>query len=367
MVQFWNDPAEIPLANGPMRTVTQAVTLMYRLTEDMQMIEFMLPFPVYIKDPQPWPPIKCTIKGTPLLIQKPLMSMNASEPNFRIGNEAADAYCTVLQVATLFAPNVVYPLPEEVWQIIQCFLAWMRIKACHYWLLHGQTGFGSAFRGSVILQTGKRIGIRNFSVYGQSVVVRPLSREIWLTLQNEICSAEEIPVYESLFCDALVSIVAGERLKAVLELGVAAETAITQLLSDAANGAPTTPAKRKFVQKGERDSFYEKLNNWPGRLGLGSPVAFVGKHISKTWIDEVKELYRYRGGVAHSGRSSPAKHVASYMHATNALLGYCRQQRERHGLRLYSYPTGQTPYDQIMAFTDVKVSSETNTVYSDLG
>lgn len=57
----------------------------------------------------------------------------------------------------------------------------------------------------------------------------------------------EPPIVESLFCDALLSVVTGEELKAVLELGVSAETAITELLLKTADIPPATPKKRKFL------------------------------------------------------------------------------------------------------------------------
>ena len=365
--EWWKKPGTVRITNGPIRTITEPKATHRTIGQDAQVIEFLLPLPTFILDPQPWDPLRCSFGDTLVFVQKPFTSMKPCEPDGRLGNESVDAFCTVLRMATPFEPTKNYPKPADLWPLVTSLLSWMRVKARHYWIMHGQDGFGFSYRGSVLDQRGTRVGLQNFMTYGRSVIVRPLSREIWSSLEFEVSEKCDVPAAESLFCDALVSAITGEALKAALELGVAAEVGLTRLLADAANQAPTNPAKRKFIANGEWDKFTDKLDHWPGRLGMQSPKSFKAENISKHWIDEVKELYRYRGSVAHSGRTQMKKNIAVYIHATNALLGYCREQREQTSLPIYTYPAGISAFQQIEAVTDAVLSSESPMVFADLG
>ncbi|HEY5177966.1 MAG TPA: hypothetical protein VII95_20615 [Terriglobales bacterium] len=358
------EPGKIRLTNGPIRTVTQPI-IQKSAGGDGQVVEFLIPVPTLILDSLPWKPVKCMVGGLPSFVEKPLSSMLPSYPDARIGNESADAYCTILRVGTPEGLTERYPTPADLWPTIVSLLSWMRVKARHYWMMHGQSPFGLDYRGSILNQRGNQTGLQNFSTYGRSVIVRPLTEGIWYSLEAEMCSGADIPVSEALFCDALVSAVTGAELKSVLELGVAAEVAITQLLSDVAGTPPTNPEKRKFLAKGEWDSFKEKMEKWPSKLGLQSAKSFKIEAASKDWTEHVKELYRYRGSVAHSGRIRLTKNIAVYIHATNALLHYCREQRRRADLNTYSFPAGNSPFHQIEAVSDGVISCTSETVYGE--
>jgi hypothetical protein len=359
----WVDPNHIPLSNGPMRTITGPARVQFNLGGDAQVAEFLLPFPMHIVDPQPWRMVQGALQGRPIFFEKPLVCMKGVEVDGRLGNETPDAYCTIVRIRCEFDAAKAYPPPRQLWDLLSLLLRWIRIKARHYWVLHGQTGFASAFRGSVLLQHGNQIEMNNFAEYGQSVIVRPLSQGIWNSIDSELASGTEHPASEELFCDALSSATAGEDIKAILQLGVAAEVAITRLLTDVASSSPTTREKRKFLSHGERDFFYVKLDEWPGKLGLKPAKSFTPKGVMKDWIDVVKELYRFRGAVAHSGRvqqGAAIKHIASYVFATSALLWYCRDQTEQLGVPVYSYPAGEKPFDQVLVFTDAVIDSVTS-------
>lgn len=356
----WSDPNKMSMTNGPIRTISPPASVQVNFRKDMQLIEFMLPFPMHIVDPDPWPVIEGRFKDRQVLYYKPVMSMKGFDPDGRIGNESPDAYCTILRVTCDSVEFQPFPQPRELWRAVQRVCEWIRIKARHHWLLHGQTGFGAVFRGTIVQQMGNRVESNNFATYVPAVLVKPLSKAVWESIGAELQSPLEPPVHESLFCDALLSAAAGEETNAILQLGVAAEIAITNLLLDAAGSGATTPPKRKFIAKGERESFYEKLGEWPAKLGLLSANSFNPKGGVKQWQDTVKELYSFRGSVAHTGRvksSSVQKHISSYVFATNVLFRYCREQRIAAGLPIYSYPTGEDPADQLVAFTDAVLDS----------
>ena len=281
---------------------------------------FLVPFPMHIVEDQPWPPLECNLGARTVSIQKPIYLPQGYAPAGRTGNEISDAFCSIIQVHCL--PDAIqagYPKQGELWPLIERLLSWIRVKARHYWVLHGDTGFDTLYRGSLMTQESSRISQRNFAAYGNTLVVRPLEQDLWLTFANEINNGSDPPVSESIFCDALLSTVAGDEVKAVLELGVAIEIEITQLLADVCRLPPKTIQKRKFAAKGEWDKFYEKLASWPQKLGLQEAKTFDPTGNFKDWFDVVGDLYRLRGGVAHSGKLSPkmGHSIMKYLMATN--------------------------------------------------
>jgi hypothetical protein len=366
----WNDPNQIPMTNGPYAQVTPPPVARFRLAGDGQIIEFLVSFPIHIVDEQPWASLQCKLGTRLVSIQKPLCVMHGYHPPGRIGNQVPDAFCSIIRV---HCPSDVrdrtYPKPSELWPLVERLLRWMRVKARHYWLLHGYTGFDSLCRGSVLIQDGSQIGQRNFAIYGSNLIVCPIEQDLWLTFTNEINSGAEPPASESIFCDALISAVTGDEVKAVLELGVAAEVEITRLLADVSCAPPATHQKNRFSVKGEWDSFYKKLKEWPKKLGLQEAQSFDPIGRFKDWLDLVLELYRLRGGVAHSGKLGPilSRPVTTYLMATNILFAYAREQRRIAGVPVYSYPEMHGPFEQIVAFTDGVLSSETNTAIGPVG
>lgn len=365
----WHDPGKLPISNGCLALTPPPDTPQFRFDADGQIFEFLVSFPIHIVDDKPWAPLRCKLGTRAISIQKPISVSQGCAPSGRIGNEVSDAFCSVIRV---YCPpdgaQGNYPKQTELWPIIERLLRWIRVKARHYWVLHGGTGFDTLYRGSVMTQEGSQIGQRNFATYGPNLIVRPLEEDLWLTFATEISSNAEPPVSESIFCDALISAVAGDEVKAVLELGVAVETEITQLLTDVSRVPPKTAQKSKFAAKGERDKFYEKLAVWPQKLGLQEAQAFGSTGKFKQWFDLVREVYKLRGSVAHSGKLpyTTGNSVMSYLMAANVLFDYCREQRRNTGTPIYSYSATRSPFQQILLFRDGVVSGETNTASSSL-
>src|SRR5579863_4397936 len=360
----WDDPNFIPISNGPLRTTTSPNVFKARLVEDGQYFEFLLPYPTHIVDEQGWKPLECTIHGNKAFIEKPIRIFTPYEPEGRIGNESPEAFCSILRVKFPETANQLTPLPPlRIWPVLESLVNWIRVKARHYWLLHGHVGFGAAFRGSRLVQQTPQLTQQNFASYGPNLIVRPLTEELWTTLAAEMNSSATPPISEAMFCDALLSVTAGDQTKSVLELGVAAEIEISHLLGMVAQRPPNTSDKLEYAQKGDRRPFLEKLNQWPQRLGLEPPSHFSRPKLYVDWVQVMDELYDMRGSVAHSGKlrlGKAAHHIWNYAIATNTLFAYCRAQRQNVGLISYSYPVGRDPYDQLLAFRDGEFSYESS-------
>jgi hypothetical protein len=348
-----NIPPDLPLSNGGLRHTTPPMKPVFCLAGDGQLVEFLVPFPMHIIEQSQWAPLQCTVSDRPVLIHKPIPIMQPYEFEGRLGNESPDAFCCIIRTECSGGPSKPYPKPAEIWTIVDLLLNWIRVKARHYWLLNGQKGFGAIFRGSVLTQEGQQIVQHNISTYGRNLIVKPLDESLWLTLANEVNNGLTPPVSESVFCDALISAVSGDEMKAFLELGVAAEIELTRLLFDTSNALPSTPQKQKFTKKGERDKFPQKLTDWPQKLGLEDPQTFNPPGTFTGWLDIVKELYKLRNSVAHSGKirtGFSAQDIAAYLYSTNVFFDYCYQQRIKAQLPVYSYPIDRSPYGQIVVF-----------------
>src|SRR5207302_884196 len=213
------------------RIVTPPITTGDNLDGDGFLAEYLLGYPVHILDDQPWPPLRYMLRDRPLEILKPIsVSTPRWQPDKRIGNESPDVYCTILRVKSSIDGCSEVPSPQDIWPIVALLMTWIRVKGRQYWILHSGSGFSALFRGSVFTRRGEKSEHQNFGSYGYNVLVHPLSRELWDSMANEVSSHLGPPVSESIFCDALLSIVAGDDHKAVLELAVASEIEVTQLL-----------------------------------------------------------------------------------------------------------------------------------------
>jgi|ERR1035437_4425800 hypothetical protein len=129
----WDNPAHEPLSNGPIRTVTAPLLPKYVLTSDRREIEYLFPFPFHAVDPNPWPPISFVSNGIPITIYRPLGAITSHDTSVQMGNEQADAYCTVIRLST---PPTFQPSTDDSWRIIKRLLEWVRVK-CRHSLLSG--------------------------------------------------------------------------------------------------------------------------------------------------------------------------------------------------------------------------------------
>ncbi len=363
----WDDPHHIPISIGPMRQTTPSVPTTM-IGHEGQIIEFVVPYPMHIVDEAEWPELPFSIGNRSLAILKPIVVLQPPQTAYGFGNELPDLPFSTLRVALNGLEADGYPGVDSVWPVIECLLTWIRVKARHYWLLHGTAGFGALYRGTNLKQSGSQVGQSNFSTYGQTVIVKPLSVEIWSTLADEISGLSEPPVSDSIYCDAMISIVGGDEIKAILELGVACEIEISSLLDELSASDPLSQASKEYTQSLARNywrdlSFRRKVGAWPQKFGLPPASSFKLSWTPSSWEADINELYDFRGSVAHSGRFRQGKQVkntATYLFAANALFEYCREQRRSRSIATYAVPVTQPPSSQILAYIKGRMFGQTN-------
>jgi hypothetical protein len=185
---------------------------------------------------------------------------------------------------------------------------------------------------------------------------------MWLSIREELKGKTEVPLADSIYCDALLSIAAKDQMKALLEAGVAAEVAITQLLIDVSSTAPDTVSKMEFrrrQEEGDYPSFKEKLTKLPQILSLQPATDYSYPGFPNSWVQKALELYHLRNGVAHAGIKSGKSFtkVGSLIFAANATLEYCRAQRSNSGIASYSMPQGISSYEQTISCHDAFVDT----------
>ena len=345
---LYDDPDKIPLFNGPVRAVTppHASTYLARAAQNQLISEFLVPFPMHLADQNDWPVLQVPFKNSSVLLLKPLTALGTFEAVGRLGNESPEAYCSMFRVVS--GPEVSPDDMPAMWDLLETMLLWIRVRARHYWLLHGSTGYGALNRGS-ILGSGRQI---NFVLAGSGVIVRPLSKTMWISIGGDLRRQSRPPLSEAIFCDGLLSIVARDEMKAFLELGVACEVEVTQLLDMAATTGSTTPDKQQYAKKGERDPFSVKLKTWTSRLGLDDVATVQLPGTPPDWVDFVVDLYNMRNGVAHSGKKRSGQSVQAYMFAANALFRYSQTQRKLLQSLPYDYEEVDDPTRQVIAFSD---------------
>ncbi len=351
----WSDPSRTPLSNGPLRATTAPTASNIKFGENGKLFEFLLPFPMHVVDSVSWTPLEVGWQGLVIQLLKPVFIMEPYQPKGRYGNEAPDAFCSILRAFLPEQRNSRDTSAADIWPLMHLLLMWVRVKCRHFWLLSGSAGFGALFRGSSFFQSLEGVRQENFGTYGRNLIVRPLTKEVWDTLANELAAGLQPPVSESMLCDAFASAVAGDYGKTVLELGVAAEVELTQLLSDVSQLAPQSPGRQAHLQEGDWDQlrFSKKLNKWTVETGLVRPEEFTRPYLPAKWKETVEYVYKLRNSVAHSGvlPADARGTIGDYIFGTSAIFSYCRAQRRSVGLQSYSYPGEHAdPSVQLQAF-----------------
>jgi hypothetical protein len=191
----WNNPGHMPLSNGPIRTVTGPAQPTMALDSERSEMEYLISFPFHAIDPNPWPPICFVSRGIPITVYRPIGTTATHSTTIQMGNEHADAYCTVIRVSR---PNSFELSGDDGWLIVRRLLEWIRVKCRHFWLLHGINGFGASYRGTMFSRDGNTITQQNLAMYGPNVIVNPLTLGIWETLAGELQSNCEAPIEDSL-------------------------------------------------------------------------------------------------------------------------------------------------------------------------
>ncbi len=362
----WNKPGLDWITNGEVRLATGPDVPRYTFAGDGQVIEYLLSYPMHLvgKRNLGWKPIEYIANGVPISIECPLSLSTPYQPEgWRLGNEVAEAFCSIVRVRTPPGVNLTY---FDCWKIVGRLLEWIRVKCRHYWILQGFTGVGAIYRGTVITRQDKNWSLKNFAMYAPGVIVNPLNEAVWLSIRQELKDNADIPLADSIYCDALLSIAAKDPMKALLEAGVAAEVGITQLLIDVSSTTPDTLSKMEFrrrQEEGDYPTFKEKLTRLPQSLGLEPATDFTCPGVPDDWVLKALELYRLRNGVAHAGLKSgkPFTYVGLLIFAANATLEYCRVQRSKNGLVSYTMPQGITSFEQTISCHDAFVDTASDT------
>src|SRR5205807_7643381 len=84
-----------------------------------------------------------------------------------------------------------------------------------------------------------------------------------------------VPVSESIFCDALSSFAAGDTVRCAVELGVAVEIELRNLLVDLATLRPTTTGAKKYIKERQNLSFQRKFLDASGWVCATNPRTFT--------------------------------------------------------------------------------------------
>jgi hypothetical protein len=273
------------------------------LAEPGQMIEFLLPFPTYVVDTEPWPSIKMRVKNLDVEVEKPICHPLEFPIPFAFSNQAADLHCTVVRTFVKDSAGVAIDSLSDVFSGVLSCLQRIRVLGRQYWLLEGSAGVRADYRGSIFSRDQSSVSQMNFVAYSGTVVVKPLTRQIWESIGNDIAKSNPLPLSESIFCDALVSYVTQDPAKCLVELGLAAEIEITQLLDGMSLKQPACATARNYERRKARraDFFGWKLEKGALAFGLRSPATFHEPGMPENWCQGVLRLYKSRSKVAHAG------------------------------------------------------------------
>src|SRR5581483_9326672 len=264
----WFDPHKTPLTNGPVRITTPPGQPHLSVTvAGAQIIEIFLPFPIYTVDINEWPPIRVQSDGFTLYIHKPAWLDQSQTPQGAFSNESPDLFTSVIRAE--IAPGGASENPVPSGKLVPVFrelLKWIRALGRQFWIFGGAPGFGTWMRGALFLGANGRTGQQNFAHFGQNVMIKPLTIELWHGIEREMELGNRIPASDLLYCDALCCIPTGDQVRAVLELGVSAEVAVSSLLADRI--IQLSPLDRNVLrylklQSQLRIRFAEKLTKWP--------------------------------------------------------------------------------------------------------
>ena len=344
-------PDNMPLWNGPLRMKTPPAAPL-QLSGDGSVIEFLLPYPIHIVDSKSWEAFQTSVGGAAVTIERPVTVPIETPVPGAFCNDAPDLFCTVIRV--LLPSATEHSTPEkEVYGLVQSMLQWLRILGRQYWVLHGSTGVSAYCRGANFCCAGNKLSQENFAIYDKTVLVRPLTIEEWDAIRKNSALRRPTPVSESIFCDALMSVASRDDVKALVELGLAAEIELTRLLGAAAASRPSDKAAADFLRRKERriDKFQWKLETASVALGLADPATFNIAGGPAGWKDQLLLLYKFRGSVAHSGqavvfdggtdRVITTGELTSFIIAVEALFHWAAEQRRQLSLTEYDQPWKQ--------------------------
>ena len=290
--------------------------------------EFIVPSGIYLSDIAPWNSLAVTRNGVGMQIRKPLAGQQVVRVGGTVGNEGVDLHYSVMNVdleAEDDRQNPDWSVPFQL--VVEC-LDWIRILGRQYLVSTLNSGSYSLARGSIISGGRKYV---NFGAIQPSIVVAPLSREMWERIGNEIASCNAPGIPDSMLCDAMVKLHEGDFLQAVTLLGVTAELELNSFIADLLT-LQSESLRKLYDEKGYK--FHKKLKDVLEALGAESyhdhNAQFAGQLI---------KIYEFRGQAVHRAKCTidgvevGFGHVARFIYVVEDFLRWTKGQRKRLGLK----------------------------------
>lgn len=255
-----DDPNRPPMWNGLPRMTTPPDTPTKPMSENGQLFEFLLPYPIHIFDSTDWPPLRIAHDGTEIYLLKPISTSVTATEQLAVGNESPDLYCSNVRAVVLKTFQGFPSTHEGVFEIVRHALQWMRVLSRQFWIGTGAAGVAAASRGSAFNVDGAFVTQMNYALYGSTVLVHALPRRFWEPLGQCVASGAPVPVSESIYCDALASFASGDSVRCLVELGVAVEIELTKLLDELAAVNPDADRAAKYRREKRELTFKHRLH-----------------------------------------------------------------------------------------------------------
>lgn len=341
------NPDFLQLANGGLKITTPPFPPRIVFEDDGQLVEYVFPFPIYLEDAGTWPPVRINVGGKTAQIQKPIAACLSVPLQQTLGNDSMALHYTIVRA---FVPHP--PIPEYLiyQQLVKC-LEWLRILGRQYWIFHGSIG-RSPFCNAACFETNSaRHSQTNIVHAGQTVIIKPLTKTVWESIEQQISANCVLPVAESIYCDALISTSLQDDVKALTELGMAAEIELTQLHEDILPTAdPHDASEYAKQQKKNGDRFEWKFKDGSQLLKMSDAGQFVPIDGPSGWSSDLLALYRSRNKAIHLGRAIVVDKATKsesnmnrgefipYIFAMEAFFSWIQENRTSRSLERYKYP-----------------------------
>jgi len=338
-----DDPIRPAIWNGPPHITTPPEKPMRPMADEGQMFEFLLPYPIHIFDSAEWPPLRIERSGVVHHLLKPLSMNVTAKEQVAAGNESPDLFCSNIR-AIILKTSVGFPTKHAtVFEIVKHALQWMRTLSRQYWIGTGTAGVAAAYRGSAFRVEGAVVRQMNYASYGHAAVVRAFPFEFWEPLGKLVEQNVPVPVSESIFCDGLSGFAAGDTVRCAVELGVAVEIELSNLLDDLATLRATTTGARKYMKERRKLSFERRFLDGSVWVGAIDPKTFTIPKRATDWTDQIMTLYKLRNKCAHQGRAVipdgsgglrplTAGELQGFIFSVESFYRWSSDQRSRAGL-----------------------------------
>jgi hypothetical protein len=300
--------------------------------------EFVLPTAVFLIDPDPWAPLAVTRNGVRMRVQKPIPGQNLIQVPETIGNSGVDLNYTVMRVEAEIEDSD----PDSDWRVAfavvtEC-MNWIRVFGRQYLVGIIRTGTNSVARGSLIIGPGN---YTNFGAFQSPIVVKPLSKELWSQIGDELTNCNIPTIPDLMLCDAMLCLHERDYLQAAILLGVTAELELNAFIDDLVS-RQNEPLQKLYDERKFR--FGWKLNNVPEILGAESYKAHNERHagqLCKLWDLRGQAVHRAKCEVEEKDKASGKvqnvevgfQHVSGFIYAVEDFLHWTKLQRSRLGLK----------------------------------